>query len=295
MSKEEQFANTFANTFNRHGFGFQYSVINLAIALHEKRDLDEKRVSAFYFEASEFPVEVKGNSTKIDIILARGTVGNLHDYPLNLICECKRADPALSNWCFASAPFTRRSQLNGERERAIIESIWRESGSCYTGARTTFPIKAYHLAFEIKSDMKGDGKGSNKSAIEDAAGQVSRGLNGFIEAITRNPILIKKYNKLDLLPVIFTTAQLYVTDIDISQADIQTGKLSLSASDVKSVSWLYYQYPISPGLRHIIQRNADPKSISDVLKYEYVRTIAIVNPNGIEEFLKEMSEQMMVE
>src|SRR5437016_2231746 len=94
----------FEITLNRHGYGFQYSVLKLASELYKQNQ------SAWFFEVAEFPVEVQQAGTRIDFILRRSNrfVGGL---PLFMLAECKRANPALSNWCFARAPFTRKGGM----------------------------------------------------------------------------------------------------------------------------------------------------------------------------------------
>ena len=73
---------------DQHGYGFQYALI---------RHLREKGLS-WYLQATEFPVEVGEKHTRIDFVLKYGS-RNVY-----LVAECKRANPALSNWCFIRAP-----------------------------------------------------------------------------------------------------------------------------------------------------------------------------------------------
>jgi hypothetical protein len=276
----EEFTRYFASVLNRHGYGFQFSVLKKA------NELARQNKSPWRLEACEFPVE-GGAGTRIDFVLSRPPRrydGLKHYF---LIAECKRANPALSNWCFARAPFTRQNASpDKSRDKLIVECLLREDDGLKTFARGIFEsLDVYHLAFEVRSNAKGDPSGETGQAIENAATQVSRSLNGFIHTLFREPQLIEGYRQLEFLPVIFTTANLFVTETDLSLANLETGNLELATEDVKRVSWLFYQYPLSPALKHPIAMKIRGDTIGALLEYGFLRTIAIVSPNGIEEFL----------
>jgi len=95
-----QVRNSFQKALNRHGYGFQFSVLKIAENLAKKVDRHER--SRWNFLFSEVPVEVQGSGTRIDFILSRSR-SDLSPF-FYLICECKRANPKLSNWCFVRAP-----------------------------------------------------------------------------------------------------------------------------------------------------------------------------------------------
>ncbi|HEX8398250.1 MAG TPA: hypothetical protein VF644_12540, partial [Pyrinomonadaceae bacterium] len=63
--QEKQLKDSFQKVLNSHGFGFQYAVIEAAENLYTEKK------SAWFFEVTEFPVEVQGEGTHIDFILNR--------------------------------------------------------------------------------------------------------------------------------------------------------------------------------------------------------------------------------
>jgi hypothetical protein len=285
-AKGDQFTDSFAKVLNRHGYGFQFSVLRKA------DELAKQNKSAWRLEACEFPVEVQGAGTRIDFVLSRSSwAPRTARSPLYLIAECKRANPALSNWCFVRAPFKHSNALYDTAfDHVIVESLIREDDGLRSFARETFTSNnIYHLSVEVRSSSKGDASGETGRAIEDAATQVSRSLNGFIQTIFRAPQIMEGCGSVDFLPVIFTTAQLYIADIDLSQADLQTGNIQLASEAIKSVPWIYYQYPLSPGLKHSIPPSNQGQSIATVLQGEYLRSIPVVGPSGIEQFLIQSS------
>jgi hypothetical protein len=89
-SLEAEVTKDFEHSLNKQGYGFQAAVIRIL------EDRAQRGLSPWRREASEFPVEVNGAGTRIDIILKDGRGGN----PLYMLAECKRVDPALGRWCF---------------------------------------------------------------------------------------------------------------------------------------------------------------------------------------------------
>ena len=283
VSKE--LADSFAKELSRHGYGFQFSVIRKA------RDLINKGKSVWRFVASEFPVEVQGAGTRIDFILKRErTAGGFDTTPVFLLAECKRANPKMSNWCFVRNRHT-HDQAWGDVEFFIVECLEKgENDDFRVYTKQAFGTdKAYHLGVEVRSNLKGEPSGETGRAIENAATQVSRHLNGYIKAVAANPQFLERQKLVLFMPVIFTTARLFVTEVDISLSDLHTGKIELTKDQVEVVPWLYYQYSLSPGLKHSIERRDQPKTVSDLLESEYIRTIAVVSAEGVEDFLTRAS------
>lgn len=85
--------------------------------------------------------------------------------------------------------------------------------------------------------------------------------------------------------VIFTTAQIWTSEVDIGKADLQTGKLKLEDIDAQKKDWIWLQYHLSPRIKHSVNSNKTPKGLGEVLAQDYIRTIAVVTASGIEEFL----------
>ena len=290
---DDQVTNGFNQVLNKNGYGFHYSIIRKA------KELQETGKSSFWFEASEFPVQVQGKDTRIDFILKKMSGGGDWINTLFLIAECKRVNPAYSDWCFVKSPLTNRNQVVNDK-RLITESLLRsdeDASSILNFTRENFYIgENYHIGFEIKTDKPGDTKGETGQAIENAATQVLRGVNGFIQTMNKENYLWKKSFRATFLPVIFTTANLYVSDADISAADLQTGEMTLEKEQIKSVPWLYFQYSMSPGLKHPLNSsNDDTTDISSLLMRYFVRTIPIVNATGVEDFLEEISQNSIEE
>jgi hypothetical protein len=145
---------------------------------------------------------------------------------------------------------------------------------------------AYQIALDVRTTEQGDTAGTGRGSIEEAAGQVCRGLNGFAQFLAARPSLLRAGSTATLIPVIFTTASLWASAADIGVADLSTGKLPVGELKLESREWLWLDYPQSAGLQHEIRPHAEAESLRDVFFGEALRRIAVVSPAGIRPFLK---------
>jgi hypothetical protein len=206
--------------------------------------------------------------------------------PLYLIGECKRVNPAFSIWCFARSDFTRRNPYN---TKLIIQKAWQTetaSQRIVTGISLERADQIYHLGLEIKSNKKGEDLGQPKGAAFDrAAEQVCLGINGMIEFFAARPSLLTGRGNVHLLPVIFTTARIFSSKVDLGSANLETGDLQTGSVDLTEQPWIWWQYNLSPTLTHSQPVKNAARTLEGVLEQEFCRSIAIVSPQGIEGFL----------
>lgn len=275
----DEIKHQFNEILKEHGYGFQYSVLRLV------HNLSEQKASPWIFEGAEFPVEVQGVPTRIDFIL------KLKNRRIFMVAECKRANPKFNNWCFVKAPYVRR---NRSSEHCFVDHVEydRLNGMCRVSHKELSVYvqeRAYHIGLVVKSKEKGEGSKSEKDVIEQAATQVCRGVNGLIDLANKKPDLILSGAQNDpgtkFIPVIFTTAKIYVCDCDLASANIENGNLDISNQKMSEKNFIYYQYHLSPGIKHSDSVSQTPNQFYDILDYEYVRTIPIVTATGITDFL----------
>src|SRR5207244_2729777 len=123
------------------------------------------------------------------------------------------------------------------------------------------------------SQRKGDASPAKSTgAVEDAATQVSRGTNGLIEFFLRDPSKLEGVDQIQLLPVIFTTADLFVSDVDLRKADLKTGEVSPAEVSLKPIPWLLYQYHLSPSLKHVTRYAPTTAELQTALEREFLRS-----------------------
>lgn len=269
--KKRDLDESYRKTLNSHGYSFQYAVTKAAI---ESSSMPE---SPWMFDATEFPVSVNGSDTRIDLVLKRK---DLHGY---LIVECKRANPALSNWCFVRAPYVRR---NADPNKLFAEAILFYKRAFSAVVQSDTSTKIYHIGTEVKSDLRGDSSGSpGRGAIEEAAGQVCRGVNGMVEFFSTHPEMLGS-GFVRLVPAIFTSANIWTSDVNLADARIDDGILEGGTVTLKPEPWIWLNYNLSPALKHSAPGEKKSSDLSAALEAEYTKSIAIVSANGISDFLQ---------
>lgn len=262
----------FQKSLAAHGYTFQYAVIEALRQMRARGDI------LWRLEATEFPVSVQGRDTRIDLVLSQP------NQQILIVGECKRANPALADWCFGRTKPTPESL----RTWIFLETVRRPEvaglGFEAVPDRVGRSEHIYQLGLEVRTGEKGDRGGNDRGAIESAVSQVLRGMNGLVEEfVDRQNIPFME--RLSVLPVVFTTAHLWVTDTMLSEADPTTGDLTLNGQ-LRRVDWLFYQYNQSKSLKHRL-RVAVPPEIREILVADYTRTVAIVSASGIKQFFVE--------
>ena len=154
------------------------------------------------------------------------------------------------------------------------------------------PAGYFHRGFHVKTGNPGDsGGGGDRDAIEQAASQVMMGVNGMVEYLGRHHAQLLPHRRKILVPVIFTTATLYTTAADMASAAVATGEMDPASLAPTPVPYLFYQYPVSPGIKHTaqpvpVQGSNYSGALSQAFASEFLRTIVVVNAGGIAEFTK---------
>lgn len=280
ISSPEEISAHIRKVLNIHGHGFHYAVVRRA------QDLFYAEKSTWIFDAVEFPVVTQDHVTHIDFVLRSRTGRTV------LVAECKRADPAKALWCFAQSPYTKRDPRPQE---VIFDHLE------FTDAHDTVhkPHVEYterlsrHLGFELRTSDKGDGHSNRSSAIDQAITQVLRGTSGLIDHFDRiaresGYSFVSGKRAVRFIPAIFTTAQLWETDADISRADLKTGDLDKDVINAPQVDWIWFNYNRSPELKPEVKIESRGSVLGDLsidLKQHFTRSVAVISTSGIDQFL----------
>lgn len=259
---------------NRGGYGFHYAILRRLDALREQRR------SMWRLDANEFPVRVQGVDTRVDFVLAN------EPGDIRLVVECKRVNPRLGRWCFAksvyAAPYSVASGLRVERVR-----YWEHYGEiraevCDFGSSDG---REYNLAVELKTNAPEDEQdphGVGRGTIETAVTQALRGVNGLVESLHAYHQTLQG-QAAALIPVVVTSAELWTTDVDLSNADLLSGRVEIVESSLHRRDWLVLQYHQSLSLRHESpRRRSSASSLESVLASDYFRSVVVTSPSGLE-------------
>ncbi len=276
---QQNVSELFKKTLDIHGYGFHYSVM---------RRVDELIGSAqteWRLYGAEFPVINKNETTHVDFVLQHEKANAF------IIGECKRADPAKANWCFVKTPYTwndsRENYIQLDKLIKIKDTDGRET-ICLNTSVARIERKFANLGIEIKTGQTGDGLAiSQKSAINSAVTQVSRGTSGFLNYFKEKYVgeFSDSMFPFRFIPVIFTTATLWVSDADLGIADLQTGILPNDSIKAKQVDWIWFNHNRSFMLAPNSNLAPTDKYLSPEY-YEFVRSVAIVSASGIDNFFK---------
>jgi hypothetical protein len=255
---------------SQHGHGFHYAVLRCA------ERLSDAGRSGWILEAAEFPVQVGESVTHIDFVLRH------KHYPLYMVAECKRADPAKALWCFVRAPYIARNTSSNE---VLLESIsYRPPDEVVAQIHSQYTqVGNYHLSVELKTHQTGDGVAS-RSAATDAATQVLRGMNGLVNHLFARPVnSFPESGQVMFLPVIFTTAEVWTSTVDVGEANLETG--NIPELDAEQRPWIWFTHNQSAVLRHRIEHVTAANSLSESLRNEFARSIVVVGKGAVETFL----------
>jgi hypothetical protein len=176
-------------------------------------------------------------------------------------------------------------------EHIFAEHLTRvDQTTVRAGAKSiAYSADAYHVGVEVRTEAQGEG-GTGRGAIEEAATQVCRGMNGFVEFLVRHPNAFGGAEEVVISPVVFTTANLMASNLDLSGAELSTGNLERRLVHLLPKAYVMYQYHLSPGIQHGQANHSMLRALGDVLDTEFIRTVHFVGTAGIQRFLTFMSE-----
>lgn len=285
---------------NAHGLAFQQSVIRLLSSTFKTNDIP------LYYCTQEFPVSVGNETSRIDLVFAS------RNRSIYFLGECKRSDPRCAHWFFfrsgdhsseATPNQIMLEQVSFQRRRGKAEgsSVVSASGAAI---RSAWPIYSIACEGNQREPLKKQ-VGKAGQSIEAACSQLSVGISGFVEHLSHIFSRDGLMPVIQLLPVLFTTATLWTSDADISDAEYASGTLNNLSPALRQVPWLLYEYTLSPGVKHMLSWTAYPAGeypgwlgphthdfllqaldLEATSRGEFRRTVAVVRPEGLLGFLE---------
>ncbi|MBU1157874.1 MAG: hypothetical protein KKE24_00870 [Candidatus Thermoplasmatota archaeon] len=248
------------DSINKSGYGFQRKIA-LEISSTEKWDVEIEKPLVRFEERSVEEVKVD--------ILARSR-RKFSDMPRAVsVIECKRHDPKYSEWLF----FSRGSNLGEIEGREKFPSVWCHlTGGSYsfdnkhhkTGRMGMyegyFPSLAewadikYSDSFGVPTRRDGTIGAADSGVIQHAANQVARGVLGAVHSLHEYRNSRRKERFLPLtgnhlvLPVLVTTAPIYVCHVDDAATDLLQGSIPPDGLETESKKCLLFRYSLPIGL-----------------------------------------------
>jgi hypothetical protein len=261
---------------NEHGYAFHYA------ALRHAMQVESSPFSPWIVTASELPVNVNGKDTRVDFVLRHKS-----DMAF-MVIECKRVNPAFTDWCFFRAPFIRADDHHPtywfEHWERFPQLGWPVVDAVPRGDAKG----AYHIALSLKGKRESDKCGSDgRQGAEEAFTQVMRHSSGFLKLLSehRGLVPVNGLQERLIIPAVFTTARLWACEADLSLADLESGRLDPKGITLKERPWIAFQYHTSQGLRPL-PAQAPVSDLGTYLAQYVIRTIFVVNTSGIHDFLQ---------
>jgi len=281
------------NSLNEQGYIFQEAC---------KYELSKSNIN-WSVKASEYPVSIMGQDTKIDLVLQNNDIFAL--------VECKRADPVYTSWLFAELE-------PGKRNYSICQVL---SIECLSSSSNTtkiinrkieekeFDVDAYiaksfvevkdhsiHAGNKQINQMNGNSlrRNSNPQNIENAFGQVLRGLSAFALEQLSQRFKSNETFRIFFIPIVVTTASLYLAHYKAQDISLTNGKIDRNnvvfgqqGNSLEKQNWVLVNYGASENIAlSSIPDGYVGTEPNELLKKYKMRSIFVVNSTHLTEFFK---------
>lgn len=259
---------------------------------------DNSAATGWSLQSRGFPVTVKDHDSRIDLILKenRSTEPDLY-----AIVECRRINAINAHWLFGNP-----SPLTNFKPKFIFLSSQHNHHGNYQTAYSLKEFPCGGVSQLLVENWWLEQRTSNKkrivspSAIEDALLEANldmAGLGAELETQWHKTFL---KGSVILMPVVITTALLFVARYDVGDVDIASGKINLnkvsfgaSGDKIQAVPWLLVHYKasrsISPTGLHDSAQGNEPAEMEDY----YKRPTFVVNSEHIVEFFSQLHGDQM--
>jgi hypothetical protein len=266
---------------NRHGYALEYRArAEAERAFGEARETG-RTGSKWRVGVSEFPVQVQGHDVRADFILEH------REHPAFLVVECKRAHPQFCRWLFFKAPrlisdrHLEYLQFDRVEKRGPADTPYVEGFRAQSLERFVARIG---VVAKSKSECDQNARGNERDDIEKAIGQACRAAGGLVEHWLHRPARLGDKRQACVIPVVITTADLFITDYDLTKSRLIDGELE-EQLDVRPADWLYYQYPRSLSLCPARANMTGEASLARALDIAFTRTVPVVSAPKFIDFL----------
>lgn len=277
------------NALNEQGYLFQEAC---EYALNKNEEVTKWEV-----KASEYPVSIDTQDTredtKIDIVLHSKIPISPELYA---VVECKRADPFYSCWLFGAPGLLFGGALGstlGFECRVIGQNHPYKANRIVEQLR--FGVNTYGPESWIEVKKNTTRRTSTPQNIENAFVQVLKGVGGLAQEQVAQRNKSRELFKTFFVPIVVTTAQLYVASYETKNIDLSTGKLGKDKvsfgpreEPAQEVEWVLVDY----GAGENVAPQPIPEDYHGVdpaeLQKHKMRSIFTVNSKSLVFFLSKL-------
>ena len=300
--EDTELRETLFNSLNEQGFIFQEKCAEV---------INQSATTGWHLHTTEHPVSLKDKDIRIDVIIRDET---LSQSSLFGVIECKRVDPRYSCWLFGKplydVPVPANAQIikMSPSNRAAVNILRDEMR--FVPIRAHFNVHAFYIdnwwvEVNIQEDRPPNKRLSNPEPLERVFIQVCRGVGGLVTEQKRQRT--KTLRDLDeddtdefedltsetyFVPIVITTAPLYVASYDLSDVGIVNGTLGRNSINFmgsplspEPVRWVMIDYgaaaSVTPDELYYNFHGVDPVDLEPYNR----RSIFVVNSDYINDFL----------
>lgn len=280
-----EFFDLLLNALNEQGYLFQEAC--------EQTLKNNEQTTGWQVKACDYPVSLQGQDTKVDIVL-RSKIPNSPE--LYALLECKRADPFYIYWLFGAPGLPFGGALCSTLG---LECVKIRSDRPYQAARLVtrlhFKVATYGAQNWLEVKKTSGRRTSTPDNIEKAFGQVLRGVGGFAKEQLDQRQKSRDVFKTFFVPVVVTTASLYVAYYEARDVDLSTGRISKDSilfgpqgQPAEEVEWVLVDY----GVGENVAPKPIPESYHGVdpaeLQKHKIRSIFVVNSQSLVSFFSKL-------
>lgn len=283
MSDQEHLHRKAVNALEEHGFLFQKRCV-------DEITYDQKR---FSLESEDYAVSVGGEETTVDFILsAPGSLGKFY-----LVFECKRANPDYVSWVFPKPkdPLEPTARFLGTKLFAIASGniICLRLQTVLIDILDPNKTPIVNCGLEVSLNPGRQQRSSNATTIYSACQQALTGIGGL--AVEHKKYMYHERSELPhfYVPVVITTADLYVTSYHRYEVDLRTGNLSAEKANTSPVDWVVLDWPVREPLQITAPEDSPDIKIhgpsEDYRRRFKVKSVVIVKAEKVLDLLAGMS------
>lgn len=266
---------------------------------------EQSSVTHWRVHTTEHPVSLKGQDTRIDIII-REDYPEYATHPSKFgVIECKKVNPFYNCWLFGNPLYDKPIHA---RAQIVKLSVGNSNNLNVVPIRHDFDVNTYIITnwwmqVNINPRNERNRKYSDTQPLENAFIQACLGVGGLLaERIRQISKTIKDgakefYDISDtyFIPIIVTTCPLYVTKYDLSDVDISNGRIEKDRlsfvgliNSPESVNWVLVDYGApTKTIPDAIFENfhgVDPVELEPYNR----RSIFVVNSSHLTDFLADL-------
>ena len=256
---------------------------------------------------TEYPVEfpppngpIRGKESRLDI---RAQLRH-QNWMFTILIECKKNNPEFVDWVFFATPTVPN---HGHVHLAYLVNETKSNGR-WAPASSIRPVLEEELVLGEARETRGTYSNvqtskktkTSNAAIADAAYQITiasqaiaREESVFMKKLSSDPNESPPWHAQLFLPIVVTSAKLYVCEFDPASVCAQTGELQFGDVTLREVPKLFFEYPIP---KHLQQQPADLREVVKANSIElFVRKqIMIIHSGHFAEALEELARDVAI-